>query len=187
MKFNRTWIGWTLGVACVCGMLGTAYALSDLADGAATSAVASGKQFWQRIRAGRAAKHAAILRFVDKLGLSDAQRGLALQQARAARAIVDQARSEAARILVKSDDARKSGQTVDARSELKALRQRTLEQIEPLARQVVASLTAEQHQMIVDENTRRGRTFDENRLVRRTALLLAQPMTVALLEARMTR
>jgi hypothetical protein len=188
MKFNRTWIGLTLGLACACGMLGTAYAFSALADDAgATSAFASGKHFWQRMRAGRGARQAAVLHFVDKLGLSDAQRGLALQEARAAQAIVEQARRDAARILVIAHDARKSGQTVDARAELKALRQRTQAQLEPLGRQVVGSLTAEQRQLIVDENARRGRTFDEARLVRRTASLLALPMTVALLEARMTR
>jgi hypothetical protein len=186
MKLNRTWIGWTLGILCVCGMLNAAHAVAAFVDGGA-GAAASGKHFWQRMRAGRGAREATLLHFIDKLGLSDAQRGAALQEARAAQAIVEGARRDAARILVSAREAKKSGQNVDARAELKALRQRTRAQLEPLGRQVVASLTAEQHQMIVDENTRHGRTFDEQRLVRHTASLLARPMTVALLEASLTR
>jgi Spy/CpxP family protein refolding chaperone len=188
MKMNRKWIGWTLGVLALCGTLSAASAVNDALDATdANSTIERGEGFWQRMRARHGAQRRALVRLVQKLGLSDAQCGLALQESRNTQPIVEQARREAARILIDAEDAGKSGRSSDVRERLKILRQQTFRKIEPMARQVVAALTPEQRQMIEAEASKHGRSFDEERFVRRTAFLLARPMTAALLEARLGR
>jgi hypothetical protein len=177
---------WTLGVLGVCAMLSAAAVASD------TNGATSGTSVAERGDSKPAqARHAQSARrfaaFVRKLGLTDAQRSLALQQAKSTQPIVEQARRDAAQILVDADAARSRGEKVDVRAELKSLRQATLTKLEPMAQQVIGSLTPEQHKIIEDASTTRGRTFDEARLVRRTAIALSRPMTAAILEARQTR
>jgi hypothetical protein len=180
------WIGCALGVLGLCGTLTAASVVGDTLDGTgAKNRVERGEQALQRGRGRHGAHRVALARFVNKLNLTDAQRGLALQEARGTQPIVDQARRDAARILVAAEDARAGGQTVDVRAELKSLRQQTFEKIAPMARQVLASLTPEQHQAIADAAAKHGRKVDEDRLVRRTAFLLTRPMTAAILEARL--
>jgi hypothetical protein len=188
MKMNRNWIGWTLGLVAVCVTVTAAAALDNAVhttNGASaiektTQPLASGGH-------GRAMHRFAAARFLRKLGLSDAQRALALQEAKSTQPIVDAARRDAARILVDADDAKSRGERVDVRGELEALRGTTLAKLEPMAQRVIDSLSPEQRKTIEDASTKRGRAFDAKRLVRRTARLLARPMTAAILEARLTR
>jgi Spy/CpxP family protein refolding chaperone len=188
MKMNRSWIGWTLGILGLCGTLSAAGAAGEGQTGSGTrSALERGDGFRQGSKDHHGARRRAVSGFLRHLNFSDAQRGLALQAARNAQPIVEEARREAARILVQAEDAGQNARSSAVREQLKSLRQQTFQKIEPLARQVVAALTPEQRQRIEDAARKHGRTFDEDRLVRRTARLLARPMTEALLEARLAR
>jgi len=192
MKMNRNWIGSTLGLVAVCVTVTAATALDNVAR--ATNDTPSGARAIETTAQpltpgghGRAMQRWAAARFVRKLDLSDAQRALALQEAKSTQPIVDAARRDAARILVDADDAKSRGDRVDVRGELEALRSATLAKLEPMAQRVIDSLSPEQRKTIEDASTKRGRAFDEKRFVRRTARLLARPMTAAILEARLTR
>lgn len=195
MKMTRTWIGWTLRVLCLCGTLSAAGAASD-AVGSTRAALGvtdrsggleRGDGSGERHHARPGAERRGALRLLRRLDLSDDQCGLALQESRSARAIVEQARREAARILIEAEDAGNGARSDDVRARLESLRQETSAKLAPLARQVLATLTPEQHRRIEEHAARRGRSFDEQRLVRRLSFLLARPMTTALLEARLDR
>ena len=181
-------MAWTLGVLGVCTVFSAAAAAGDASGGSnGTQVVERGAKEAPAGRREHGARRQALVRFVRKLGLTDAQESLALQQTKSAQPIVEQARRDAARILVDADAARTRGEKVDVRAQLKSLRQATLAKLEPMAQQVLASLSPEQHKMIEDASTKRGGTFDEARLVRRTAIALSRPMTAAILEAHLAR
>jgi hypothetical protein len=70
------------------------------------------------------------------------------------------------------------------RGRLAALRKEALPALEAAGRKAVAALTPEQRGRIEEAAKARGRTVDEARLARRTALRLSRPGAEALLRAR---
>jgi hypothetical protein len=128
------------------------------------------------------------------LNVTDDQRRTALEKARAAAPIVSAARDEARRVVAQARAAAAKDPAADrkalresVRTQLQALRERTRGQVEPLAKDVLASLTPEQRAKIDAAAAKRGRTVDEGRLTRRVARMLARPMTVPYLEARLAK
>jgi hypothetical protein len=71
-----------------------------------------------------------------------------------------------------------------ARTKLVELREKTLADIRPHARRVLATLTAEQRKTIEDAARARGKTLDEDRLETITARLLARTHAGRRAEAR---
>jgi Spy/CpxP family protein refolding chaperone len=136
-------------------------------------------------------RRARANRLIRSLDATDAQRALVLEKARAAAPIVAGARDEARRIVARAwvaagEKAGTDRKSIRAgvREEMKALRERTRAQVEPLARDVAASLTAEQRAKIEAAFAKKGRTLDDAKLTRIAARLISRPMTVAYLEAR---
>lgn len=125
------------------------------------------------------------------LDITDQQRQTALEKARAAAPIVSSAKEEARRIVAqawaaaaKDPNADRKALRDSVRTQLRALREKTRGQVEPLAKDVVASLTPEQRAQLDAAAAKHGRTVDDDRLVRRVARMLSRPMTVPYLEAR---
>jgi hypothetical protein len=146
-------------------------------------------------RLARALRHRAqaregIQRLVESLQATDAQRAVALDAARAAEPIARAARSEAARIRAEAL-AEHGDDRAAARAEMKErlgdLRRRTLADLAPHASRVLATLTPEQRQKLADAATARGRTLDEERLVKLTSFLLTRPASLTRLEAKLGR
>jgi hypothetical protein len=138
------------------------------------------------------------VRFLRELGITDAQRALALEQSRLAEQTGRAARREALRLRM---DARGAGprtgrgveperdpvQNEARRSELRALRERTAGTLAQHGRALLSGLTPEQRARIESRLAARGRTFDEERCARRLGLWLASPRTRDRLEARAGR
>lgn len=118
------------------------------------------------------------------LGVTADQQRAALEKARAAQPVVADARRELAKLLVQepADDAARTAR----RDAIRDLRRRTGEKLAPLAKDVVASLTPEQRAKLQGFAAARGRTFDEEKFVRRVGRWLARPMTAEVLEARLS-
>jgi len=78
-----------------------------------------------------------------------------------------------------------------ARAEMKErmveLRQKTLAELAPHATAVLATFTTEQRKKLDDAATSRGRTLDEQRLVKITSYLLTRPATAPRLEKKLAR
>lgn len=188
-----TWMTKWIGIGLLALPLGGVAAAVEASDGQdhprLRQAIARHPRLARAIRH-RAQARAGILRLLESLEATDAQRAVALEAARAAEPIARAARSEAARIrvevLAKHPDDRKA-----ARSEMKErvveLRQKTLAELAPHAGRVLATLTPEQRQKLADAATSRGRTLDEERLVKITSFLLTRPATVPRLEAKLGR
>ena len=128
------------------------------------------------------------------LQVSDEQRHTVLEKARAAAPIVSAGKDEARRIVAqawaaaaKDPNADRKALRESVRTQLRALREKTRGQVEPLAKDVVASLTPEQRAKLEAAAAKHGRTLDDARLVRRTARMLSRPMTVPYLEARLAK
>jgi hypothetical protein len=145
----------------------------------------------RRIVQRRAEARSEFRRFLDTLQVTDAQRAVALEEARAAEPIAREARREASRIRF---EARRGPHTRDGRAareeirgRMKDLHDRTLVQLEPLARRVLSTLTPEQRTKLTDAAAKRGKSLDEARLVKITSWLLTRPMTASRLEARRSR
>lgn len=129
--------------------------------------------------------------FLRSLEITDAQRGIALQEARLAAPIAESARDEARRILARAWAQAQNGGDRQAlresvRAQIKTLRENAFTNVEPLARRLLSTLTPEQRARIEAAAKARGRSVDEDRLVRRAAFLLTRRMTVPMLEARQT-
>lgn len=142
-------------------------------------------------RAERLERRGEIAKFVRSLEITDFQRAQALAAAKSIAPIASAARAEARGII---ENARKSNQTGDkaairaaAREQIKALRERAVEQAKPFAQGVFDLLTVEQKAKLAAAAEKHGRTFDADRAVRRMTRLLARPRAVEFLEARTKR
>jgi len=176
-----------------------AVVVAFLACGTAPSAFAGGGKHAGK-KAARAAQTGAqaghqkrrnMTEFLASLAPSDEQRALVLAKAREAAPIVTAARDEARRTVARAwAAAAKDGKTdrkavrASVKADIQAIRTKARGQIEPLAREVVASLTPEQRQKFSDALSKHGRTADDAKLTRFTTRLISRPMTVSYLEAR---
>jgi len=176
---KRNWIALgCLGVVAAGVLAAAAVADEPSADGPRAGA----RRHAARILRHRRGHRLSALKLAESLQLSDAQRQLALDKARAAAPIAEQTRRDAARILV---DRASAGRDA-TREKLRALRAEVAGKLLPLAKEVVASLTPEQRAKIQEAAAKHGRAFDEARFERRVARMLARPMTAALLEAKLS-
>ena len=129
-------------------------------------------------------------RLLESLQATASQRAVALEAARAAAPIARAARIEAARIraeaLAEHPDDRAAARK-EMRERMRELRRRTLADLAPHASRVLATLTPEQRQKLADAATARGRTLDEERLVKLTSFLLTRPARLTRLEAKRGR
>jgi hypothetical protein len=168
-----------------------------LAGGLATAALAGdGKHGRRAEKRGRARQQMVEKRrkgmaFLRSLQFTDAQRQTMLDKARAAAPIVQSAKAEARKIIAaawaKAGDANvdKKAIRADVKTQLQALRAKTWPQIEPLAKDVVASLTPEQRQKFTEAASKRGKTVDDEKLTKIMGRLISRPMAVPYLEARL--
>jgi Spy/CpxP family protein refolding chaperone len=168
-----------------------------LAGGMTTVALAGDGHGGRRDHARQGMRHrrGRFFEFLASLQFTDAQRQTMLDKARTAAPIVESARAEARRLVANawaqaSKDA-KDG-TVDraalreqVKTQIKALREKTWPQIEPLAKDVAATLTPEQRQKLVDAGVKRGRTVDDAKIAKFMGMLITRPMAVPYLEARL--
>jgi hypothetical protein len=121
-------------------------------------------------------------KFLKKLDATDAQRQLAIDEARAVRPIAADARAEGRRIRA---DARRANPgdpaaaRAAARPKLLALREQTLDDLRPHARRVLASLSADQRKTIEDAARARGKQPSEERLEKVVSWLLTRPGAIA--------
>ncbi len=127
---------------------------------------------------GRIGRRAELRRFLRTLKMTEAQRAVARDEARAADPIARSARTEAAKIRAEAlrahpGDRAAAGQ--EMKSKMKDLRERTLTELRPLAQRVLSTLTPEQRTKLADAAKKRGRTLDERRLERITSWLLTRP------------
>lgn len=138
-----------------------------------------------------ALRHERRARLLDRIQWTDAQRELALQQARAAQPIVARARRDRERIRIEAREAARSGERSEvreaARAQLRALRDSRRSALEPLARPLLAALTPEQRRTLEELAAKRGRTLSEEQLMRRIERVLARRRTVPKLEAQLGR
>jgi hypothetical protein len=181
IMMNRKWMA-LLTAAVLAGCLTTVAAAGD------------GRRGGRRAKAQQVVRQrrAKLFRLLASLQFSDAQRQTMLDKARAAVPIVEAARAEGRKIVAeawaqfakdpKMDRAALRAQT---KASLRALKAKTWPQIEPLAKDVVATLTPEQRQKISDAAAKRGRTVDDAKLTRIMGFLITRPMAVPYLEARL--
>jgi hypothetical protein len=131
-----------------------------------------------------------LRRFLRALQLSDSQKAVALEQARAADPIAHAARVEAAKIraeALRAHPGDRDAAREEMRGRMKDLRERTLEQLRPLAKRVLSTLTPEQRTKLADAARKHGRTVDEDRVEKVTSWLLTQPGVRGRLERRASR
>ena len=147
-----------------------------------------------RMRGRMKQRRADAPKFLDSLNVTDEQRRLVLDKARAAAPIVSASRDEARRIIAKAWAAAAKDPASDRKAarelvkgELKALREKTRTQIEPFAKDVVASLTPEQRKSFEEAAVQRGRTIDDAKLTKIATRMIARPMTAPFLEERLRR
>jgi len=169
-----------------------------LAGGLATAAFAGGGRHGRgQGKAGQSTGRETVQKrgkgpaFLASLQLTDTQRQVMLDKARAAAPIVEGSKAEARKLVAaawaKAGDANvdKKAIRADVKTQLQALRAKTWPQIEPLAKDVVASLTPEQRQKIDAAAGKRGKTVDDAKLTQLMGRLISRPMTVSYLEARL--
>jgi hypothetical protein len=137
-------------------------------------------------------RRAKLFRFLATLQFTDAQRQTMLDKARAAVPIVEGARAEGRRLVAaawaqaaKDPNTDRAALRTQTKAALQALKAKTWPSIEPLAKDVVATLTAEQRQKIADAAAKRGRTVDDAKLAKFMGFLITRPMAVPYLEARL--
>lgn len=220
MTDRKTWKPLTLAAACAASLAAGAAGTTFAQDAAETPAPAAspekpgrgdGRRFgprWERGGWKERARAAAARRrgrhdLVKSLELSDDQRRVALEKARAAQPIVDAWRRKVAEHRV-AERAAADGRTTDGaaaeptkeerrtrrdarRADRTRLREELATALAPLARDVVAALTPEQRARIEGFAAARGRNLDEAALVRGVSRMLVRPMTVPMLEARLAR
>jgi len=145
-----------------------------------------------RLRRHRADARGEIAR---ALQLTDDQRRVVLEKARAAEPIVAQGRRDRAKLLVEEHEARRA-RTAESprptaedraarRTAHRALRDKFAADLAPLAKDVVATLTPEQRARLEGFAAARGRKLTDEALVRWTSRMLSRPMTVPMMEARL--
>ena len=138
---------------------------------------------FERARAGR--------EFLRGLEITDAQRQLALEEARAIAPRARELRREAMRIRQEAREGVRTGDReairAQTRERLRALRERARAELAPHGRALVDSLTPEQRAKIEARLAERGRTFDAQRASERAARWLARPRVHDRLEARSRR
>jgi hypothetical protein len=133
----------------------------------------------------RAKDRGELRRFLRKLGASDAQRAVALEQARAAGPIARAARLEGREIRVESRREHpndREAARAEARERIHDLRERTLASLQPLARKVVATLSPDQRKTLEDAARARGKELDAARLEKLVSWLLTRHGTLAHLQ-----
>jgi Spy/CpxP family protein refolding chaperone len=129
--------------------------------------------------------------FIATLAPTDEQRQLLVEKARAAATIVKSAQEETRRIVNASLAATtKDGSKPDRKAARAAVKQKLVQvrdharsQLEPLARDVVASLTPEQRTKLQSTAGKRGKSVNDAQLVRLAAIAISRPAAVKLLEA----
>src|SRR5258705_5612675 len=129
------------------------------------------------ILCGSAAAQHAPRRLLHSLHATEAQRAIAREEAHAARPIARDARVEAAKIRAEALRAHPGDREAarnEMRAKLKDLRQRTFAELQPLAQRVLSTLTPEHRTKLVEAAKRRGRTLDDARLEKLTAMWLAR-------------
>jgi Spy/CpxP family protein refolding chaperone len=186
---KTNWIALGLAAALAVGAAASADAGDGLRDGNRR-----GRRALVRARMRHAAQHrrAASIAFLASADVTNEQRALVLEKARAAAPILAESRRQARTIVAEAwvaagaQGAQSDRAAVRAavREKLKTLRAETKGRIDVLAKEVVASLTPEQRQKLEARAAKRGRTLDDARLTRFAAALIRRPMTVAYLEAR---
>ena len=116
-------------------------------------------------------------RILRALHATPEQRAIAKEEARAAGPIARGARADAAKIradALRAHPGDREAAREEMRGKLKELRERTFTELRPLAQRVISTLTPEQRAKLVEAAKRRGRTLDEARLEKLTALWLAR-------------
>lgn len=122
--------------------------------------------------------HGRLRTFLKKLDATDAQRRLALDEARAVQPIARDARVEGLEIRA---EARRENPNdpaaarAAARPKLQALRERTLDSLRPHAQRILASLSADQWKKIDDAARARGKEPSQERLEKVVSWLLTRP------------
>ena len=119
-----------------------------------------------------------IRTFLKRLDATDAQRQVALDEARAAQPIAHDARVEGLRIRAEARSAHPNDPAAAraaARPKLRELRERTLDTLRPHAQRVLASLTADQWKKIDDAARARGKEPSQERLEKVVSWLLTRP------------
>lgn len=115
-----------------------------------------------------------LRQLLQSLHVTQEQKDLVRDEARAVAPRIRAAREEAW-IRVQAERAQRTPDRETLRSDLRELRDETLEQVLPHARRIVQSLTNEQRALLAQKAAEHGRTFDENRLAERVARVLAHP------------
>jgi len=138
---------------------------------------------FERARAGR--------EFLRGLEITDAQRALALEQARAVAPRARELRREALRIRQEAREGVRTGDReairAETRGRIRALRERARVELAPHGRALIDSLTPQQRAQIEARLAERGRTFDAQRASERAGRWLARPRVHERLEARSRR
>lgn len=178
---------WTAVVAAavIAGGLATAALAGDGARGARSGRHQRARQLLQR-------KRGRTMEFLRSLQITDQQRQTMLDKARAVAPIVETAKTDARKLIAQAWAQASKDATVDRRAlragvkeQVKALRAKAWTQIEPLARDVVATLTPEQRQKFTEKAAKRGKTVDDAKLAKFMGRLISRPMAVPFLEARL--
>jgi hypothetical protein len=136
---------------------------------------------------GRLGRRTELHRFLRTLKMTDAQRSVALDQARAADPIARSARTEAAKIradALRAHPEDRAAARAEMKGKMKDLRERTLTELRPLAQRVLSTLTPEQRTKLADAAKKHGRTLDEARLEKITSWMLTRPKLAHRLEKR---
>lgn len=166
-------------------LAGTVYATSgqDPAQRQGRRERATRSERFERVRQGR--------EFLRGLEVTDAQRALALEQARAMAPRARELRREALRIRQEAREGVSTGDREAVRAEtrerIRALRERARAELAPHGRALVDSLTPEQRAKIEARLAERGRTFDAQRASERAGRWLARPRVHDRVEARSRR
>jgi Spy/CpxP family protein refolding chaperone len=130
----------------------------------------------------RAHPRGELRTFLKKLDATEAQRQLALEEARAARPIAREARIEGARIRAEAMRAHpgdRAAARADARAKIRELRERTLDSLRPHAQKVLGSLSPDQRKTIEDAARARWKEPSEDRIEKVVSWLLTRPGAVA--------
>jgi hypothetical protein len=133
----------------------------------------------------RARDRGELRRFLKSLDATEAQRAVALEQARAAGPIARGARLEGRQIRIEArhdHPGDRAAARAAARPRIRELRERTLASLQPLSQKILASLAPEQRKKLEDAARARGREFDEARLEKIVSWLLTRPRSLTHLE-----
>ncbi len=195
---NRKWLAAAAVATVLAGGLATAALAGDgsSSGGGQPSGQPAARGGWRmKLRQLIQRRRARALGFLASLQFTDAQRQMMLDKARAAAPIVEGAKADARKVVAQAwAQASQSGGKIDraalraqVRDQVKAIREKAWTQLEPLAKDVVATLTPEQRQKFQDAATKHGRTLDDAKLAKFMGRLITRPMAVPYLEARLAK